>query len=111
MEQAKIPDSQTVDRGVGATAERKLQQIEPLVEYYDREMGVFAGRLMLAASLLRDARAMKDVPEEVGAAIELGEALAVSVMTRILAAGEDGCDCDCVADEVQALLDRQGGPA
>ncbi len=95
-------------QGVGASAERKLRQIQTLVDYYDAEMGVLAGRLMLAVSLLRDARSVSGLAPEVRAAIEHGEALAVSVMTRILAES-GGCGCERIEDEVQALLDRHGG--
>ncbi len=96
-------------QGVGASAERKLREIQSLVDYFDAEMGVLAGRLMLAVSLLRDARSVSGLAPEVRAAIEHGEALAVSVMTRILAESGGGCGCGKIEEEVQALLDRHGG--
>lgn len=112
--------------GVGATAERKLEQIAPLVEYYEREMGVGAGRLMLATNFLRDARQMQSHTPEVAAALEQAEALVVSVMIRFLngqqgenvlhrpnASGDNEscacCDTESQMQTMQAWMDRQGG--
>lgn len=95
--------------GVGQTAEEKLVPLEPLISFYEREMGTFAGRLMLAVNFLRDAQAMKtDLKPEVEAALMQAEALTVSVMTRLLALAEDkgqsGCACESVKDQTQAWL-------
>lgn len=97
--------------GVGQTAEDKLVPLEPLISFYEREMGTFAGRLMLAVNFLRDAQAMKtDLKPEVEAALEQAEALTVSVMTRLLVLAEDegqgGCGCNSIKDQAQAWLKR-----
>lgn len=110
--------------GVGASAERKLAEIAPLVEYYEREMGVGAGRLMLATNFLRDARDMqRELTPEVRAALEQAEALAVSVMIRFLNAHKDedssgdeggdssemaGCDCCDPIEQLQSWMNRGG---
>lgn len=95
--------------GVGQTAEETLIPVEPLIAFYEREMGTFAGRLMLVVNFLRDARDMKtDLKPEVEAALEQAEALTVSVMTRLLTLSEDegqgGCDCESTQEQVQAWL-------
>ncbi len=101
--------------GVGAAAEKRLADLEPLIAFYEQEMGTFAGRLMLAVNFLRDAQNMKaPLTPEVKAALEGAEALTVSVMTRLLALTEDegrgGCDCegDCegVKEQAQAWFDK-----
>ena len=76
--------------GVGSSAERKLQEIAPLVEYYEREMGVGVGRLMLATNFLRDARLMQpNLTPETRVALEQAEALVISVTIRFLNAHSD----------------------
>ena len=91
--------------GIGQTAEEKLVTLEPLIAFYEQEMGSLPGRLMLAVNFLRDAQTMKtDLKPEVQAAIEQAEALTMSVMTRLLAMAEDaGNDCES-KDQVQAWL-------
>ena len=96
--------------GVGQTAEEKLASLEPLIAFYEKEMGTFAGRLMLAVNFLRDAQTMKtNLKPEVQAALEQAEALTVSVMTRLLVLAEDegksDCDCKSTQAQVQAWLD------
>ena len=81
--------------GVGATAEARLAPLEPLIEYYTREMGELSGRLMIATNFLRDARLMPGwatQPPETREAVEQAEALVISVMIRLLN-GQPQCDC------------------
>ncbi len=94
-------DGSPLDRGVGATAEARLTTIEPLIEYYAREMGELPGRLMIAASYLRDLSFMpgwSSQSPEVHAAVEQAEALVVSVMVRLLNAQ---ADCDCATPQAE----------
>ena len=103
-------DIPLLDRGVGATAEAHLVPLTPLIEYYEREMGDLAGRLMIAASFLSDAQLVGDwtsQPPEVRQMIEQSQALVVSVMVRILNA-QGGCDCggESQVAGVESLLDR-----
>ena len=98
--------------GVGSSAERKLEQIAPLVEYYEREMGVGAGRLMLATNFLRDARLMQPgLRPETRVALEQAETLVVSVMIRFLNAQKDADPNlenpnDHLCDPIEQLLSR-----
>src|SRR5215212_5260152 len=88
-------DNSPLAHGVGATAEARLELIEPLIEYYTREIGDLPGRLMIATNFLRDAQLMPGwatQPPETRAAVEQAEALVVSVMIRLLNAGKKG-DC------------------
>ena len=100
--------------GVGATAEASLEPLEPLIEYYAREMGELPGRLMMALSFLDDAqltRGWDTQSPEARQAVEQARALVVSVMIRLLNA-QDTCGCadaSGVAAEVQALLKRPPG--
>lgn len=98
--------------GVGSSAERKLQEIAPLVEYYEREMGDGAGRLMLATNFLRDARLMQPgLTPETRVALEQAEALVVSVMIRFLNAQKEAetnleNPDDHLFDPIEQLLSR-----
>ena len=90
-----------LDRGVGATAEARLATLLPLIEYYAREMGELPGRLMMAASFLEDLKLMpgwSSQPPEIREAVEKAEALAVSVMVRLLNAQAD-CNCEEVPEQ------------
>jgi len=87
--------SNLLDRGVGATAEERLSELLPLIEYYAREMGELPGRLMMAASFLEDLKLMPGwdgQPPEVREAVEKAEALAVSVMIRLM---NERAECGC----------------
>ncbi|MDQ3540638.1 MAG: hypothetical protein M3440_08120 [Chloroflexota bacterium] len=64
-----------------------LELIEPLVEYYAREMGEVAGRLMVALSLLtdlEDSHGWDDQPEQSREAVRCARLLVASVF-RIVA--------------------------
>ncbi len=104
-----------LEQGVGATAEEKIKAIAPLVEYFETEMGVGAGRLMLATNFLRDAREMQPaLTPEARAALEQAEALVVSIMIRLLGTRQketEGCEegCGCIEDvkqQAQTWLDK-----
>ncbi len=96
--------------GVGATAEALLEPLEPLIEYYAREMGELPGRLMMALSFLDDAQltpAWSAQSAEARQTVEQARALVVSVMIRLLNA-QDKCGCadaGDVAAQIQHLLD------
>lgn len=96
--------------GVGATAEALLEPLEPLIEYYAREMGELPGRLMMALSFLDDAQltpGWSAQSAEARQAVEQARALVVSVMIRLLNA-QDKCGCadaSGVAAQIQHLLD------
>jgi hypothetical protein len=102
-----------IDDGVGATAEARLATLTPLIEYYSREMGELAGRLMIATSFLGDAQLMPgwaSQTPQAREAVEQAQALVVSVMIRLLNE-QGGCDCggsEQVA-EVQRFLDGLSG--
>lgn len=87
-------------QGVGAAAEERLTALAPLIEYYAREVGELPGRLMMAASFLGDAQLLPGwaaQAPELRAAIEQAQALAVSVMVRLLDGDTEsaggGCTC------------------
>ena len=101
-----------LQQGVGATAEAFLVPLQPLIEYYEREMGELAGRLMIATSFLGDVQLMSgwaELAPEFRLSVEHAQALAVSVMVRILN-GQEGEGCGCKDDsgqsaELQRFLD------
>lgn len=110
-----------LEKGVGASAEQRLEKIAPLMEYFETEMGVGAGRLMLATNFLRDAREMQPgMSPQAKAALLQAEALVVSVMIRFLNAGQEsqedqdqgcGCEDECgcgesVKEQAQAWIDK-----
>jgi len=106
-------DHSLLDQGVGATAEARLAPLDPLIEYYTREMGELPGRLMIATNFLRDARLMPGwaaQPAETREAVAQAEALVVSVMIRLLNA-QPSCDCgdSAVVAELQRQLDGPAG--
>jgi len=100
-------------QGVGATAEARLLSLGPLIEYYEREMGELPGRLMIAISFLNDVQSMpgwSSLMPEFRASVEQAQALAVSVMIRLLnMQAQAGCDCGKSDDsnaELQRFLDN-----
>ncbi len=107
-----IGDVTRLQQGVGATAEARLAPLQPLIEFYEREMGELPGRLMIATSFLGDAQLMPGWSElslEFRQAVEQAQALVVSVMVRILNA-QEGEGCGCKDDsgqnaELQRFLD------
>ena len=111
-----IEDVAQLQQGVGATAEARLGNLAPLIEFYAREMGELPGRLMIATSFLGDVQLMPDwsfQTSELHEAVEQAQALVVSVMIRLLNMQEgEGCDCggdSGPAKDVQSLLDQLQG--
>ncbi len=113
-----IEDVAQLQQGVGATAEARLGNLAPLIEFYAREMGELPGRLMIATSFLGDVQLMPDwsfQTSELHEAVEQAQALVVSVMIRLLNMQEgEGCDCGGGGDsgpakDVQSLLDQLQG--
>jgi hypothetical protein len=107
-----VGDVTQFQQGVGATAEARLVPLQPLIEYYEREMGELPGRLMIATSFLGDVQLMagwSELSPEFRQAVEQAQALVVSVMVRILnAQEEEGCGCKDdggQAAELQRFLD------
>jgi len=107
-----IGDITQFQQGVGATAEARLAPLQPLIEYYEREMGELAGRLMIATSFLGDVQLMSgwsELSPEFRLSVEQAQALVISVMVRILN-GQEGAGCGCKDDsgqtaELQRFLD------
>lgn len=109
-----IEDVTQFQQGVGATAEARLLPLQSLIEYYEREMGEWPGRLMIATSFLGDVQLMSgwsELSPEFRQAVEQAQALVISVMVRILNAQEQkGEGCGCKDDggataEMQRFLD------
>ena len=107
-----IGDLTQLQQGVGATAEARLAPLQTLIEYYEREMGEWPGRLMIATSFLGDVQLMSgwsELSPEFRQAVEQAQALVVSVMVRILNAQEgEGCGCKDGSSpnaELQRFLD------
>lgn len=73
--------------GVGAQSEARLVPLQPLIEYYTREMGELPGRLMIATNFLGDIRMLPDwhaQSPELRAAVEQAQALVISTMIRLV---------------------------
>ena len=111
-----IEDVAQLQQGVGATAEARLGNLSPLIEFYGREMGELPGRLMIATSFLGDVQLMPDWSSrtaELSEAVEQAQALVISVMIRLLNMQEgDGCSCGGdggPAEDVKRLLDQLQG--
>ena len=109
-----IEDVTQLAKGVGTTAEARLLPLQPLIEFYEREMGEWPGRLMIATSFLGDVQIMSgwsELSPEFRQSVEQAQALVVSVMVRILNAQEEaGEGCGCKEDggataEMQRFLD------
>jgi hypothetical protein len=109
-----VEDVTQFAKGVGATAEERLAPLQPLIEYYEREMGEWPGRLMIATSFLGDVQLMSgwsELSPEFRQSVEQAQALVVSAMVRILNAQEEaGEGCGCKDDggataQMQRFLD------
>ncbi len=86
-----------------------LEPIQPLVEYYAREMGELAGRLMVTLSLLvdlEDSYGWADQNFQVRDSVHYSRLLVASVL-RIVAAAQTGQgDEHGMAGAIQEMLDR-----
>lgn len=97
--------------------DRGLEPIEPMVDYYAREMGQLAGRLMAALSLLvdlEDSYGWDAQSAQAQETVRYARLLVASVL-RIVAAGqvEQGDDlgmADAIDGSLRRLFaDRNGG--
>ncbi|MDP9365328.1 MAG: hypothetical protein M3Q10_14075 [Chloroflexota bacterium] len=96
---------------------RGLEPIEPLVEYYAREMGQLAGRLMAALSLLadlEDSYGWDDQSAQARETVRYSRLLVASVLRIVAAAQAERGDETGLAEAVDGALrrltdDRNGG--
>ena len=96
-----------------------LEPIEPMIEYYAREMGQLAGRLMTALSLLvdlEDSYGWSEQSQQARDTVHYSRLLVASVL-RIVAAAqvEQGDEMDmgkAIAEALKRFADeRNGGPS
>ena len=91
-----------------------LEEIEPLIEYYARQMGQLSGRLMTALSFLVDIRNGYDFDthdEQVQRAIHYSSLLITSVL-RMVAASQEGAseteqEAAAAIREALEIIDRR----
>jgi hypothetical protein len=99
-----------------ASRDDELELIDPLVEYYAREMGEVAGRLMVALSLLtdlEDSYGWDDQPEQSREAVRYARLLVGSVF-RIVADAQAGQRDDlllakAIDSRLRHIFDRPDG--
>ena len=102
--------------GEPADWNRGLEPIEPLVEYYAREMGQLGGRLMAALSLLvdlEDSYGWDGQSAQARDTVRYSRLLVASVLRLVVAAqaergDETGLE-GAVDDALQRLIERQNG--
>ncbi|MDQ3513444.1 MAG: hypothetical protein M3462_07230 [Chloroflexota bacterium] len=94
----------------------ELEPIAPLVEYYVREMGQLAGRLMAALSFLvdlEDSHGWEDQTPQARETVRYSRALVASVLRVVAAAqaerGDDTGMGDAIDDALQRMFERQNG--
>ena len=86
-----------------------LEPIEPLIEYYTREMGQLAGRLMTALSLLadlEDSYGWEDQGQQARDTVRYSRLLVASVLRIVASAQAEQGDETGLAEAIQAMLDR-----
>ncbi len=95
---------------------RGLEPIEPLVEYYAREMGQLAGRLMAALSLLadlEDSYGWDDQSAQARDTVRYSRLLVASVLRIVAAAqAEQGAEigmAGAIDDTLRRLVDNGPG--
>ena len=95
---------------------RGLEPIEPLVEYYAREMGQLAGRLMAALSLLvdlEDSYGWDGQSAQARDTVRYSHLLVASVLRIVAAAqaeqGDETGMAGAIGDTLQRLVDGQNG--
>jgi hypothetical protein len=69
-----------------------LEEIEPLIEYYARQMGQLSGRLMTALSFLEDVKnshSFSQKDEQVQRAVHYSSLLVTSVLRMVAASQEN----------------------
>ncbi len=94
-----------------------LEPIEPMVEYYAREMGQLAGRLMAALSLLtdlEDAYGWREQSQQARETVHYSRLLVASVLRIVAAAQADQDDETDLGKAIDAYLQQiasKGGGA
>ena len=91
---------------------RGLEPIEPLIEYYEREMGQLSGRLMAALSLLVDLEDSYGWAEQGAMAqesVHYSRLLVASVLRIVAAAQADQGDELGMTEAIDAALQRLAG--
>lgn len=109
----------TGDRDPFAGWNQELEPIEPLIEYYSRQMGQLSGRLMTALSFLTDLENGHDWDNhtvQVRESVHYARLLIASVLQAVAAAQTEQGDVAGAAESIQAVLkrlseDRNGGEA
>lgn len=99
----------TGDRDPLAEWNQELEPIEPLIEYYSRQMGQFSGRLMTALSFLIDLENGHDWDNhtaQVRESVHYARLLIASVLQAVAAAQTDQGDEASAAESIQAMLKR-----
>jgi hypothetical protein len=94
-----------------AELNRGLEPIEPLVEYYEREMGQLSGRLMAALSFLVDLQDSHGWAEQSAMtrdAVQYSRLLIASVL-RIVAAQANFVETLSTTEVINAALQRLTG--
>ncbi len=95
---------------------RGLEPIEPLIEYYEREMGQIAGRLMAALSLLvdlEDSYGWDGQSAQARDTVRYSRLLVASVLGIVAVAqaqqGDETGMGGAIDDSLRRLLDNQNG--
>ncbi len=95
---------------------RDLEPIEPMVEYYAREMGQLAGRLMAALSLLvdlEDSYGWDDQSAQARETVRYSRLLVASVLRLVVAAqaeqGDETGMAAAIDDTLRRLVDNGQG--
>jgi hypothetical protein len=86
-----------------------LEPIEPLVEYYTREMGQLAGRLMATLSLLvdlEDSHGWQDQGEQARQSVRYSRLLVASVLRIVATARADQGDELGMAEAIDDALNH-----
>ncbi len=86
-----------------------LEPIEPLIEYYEREMGQLAGQLMAALSLLvdlEDSHGWTDQSAQARETVRYSRLLVASVLRIVATAQAEQGDEMGMADAIDGMLQR-----
>ncbi len=86
-----------------------LEPIEPLVEFYAREMGQLAGRLMAALSLLvdlEDSYGWDQQSPQAQESVRYARLLVASVLRIVAAAQAEGEDDTGLGNAIDGMLQR-----
>ena len=110
----RLRGTTTVDDPFDPT--RELEPIGPLVEYYVREMGQLAGRLMAALSMLvdlEDSHGWEDQTPQTRETVRYSRALVASVLRVVSTAqaerGDETGMGDAIDDALRGMFERQNG--